>query len=71
MTTPRKDARWTNERCEQLTAMWDLWRIARSLNHSTDIVGNSKKLEELSYKIECDGFLHFLNEEAIADRFPK
>lgn len=71
MTTHRKDARWTNERCEQLTAMWDLWRIARSLNHSTDIVGNIKKMEELAGKIGGDGFLQFLNDEAIADRFPK
>ena len=71
MTEFRKDARWTSERCGQLTAMWDLWRTARSLNHSTDVVNNIRKLEELAGKIEGDGFLQFLNEEAIADRFPK
>lgn len=69
MTTPRKDARWTNERCEQLTAMWDLWRMARSLNHSTNVIGNIQQLEELALKIRDAGFMHFLNDEAVRDRF--
>ena len=67
MSTPQ----WTNERCEQLTAMWDLWRTARRLNHSTDVVNNIRKLEELADQIDKAGFLQFLNDEAIADRFPK
>lgn len=61
---------WTIERCGQLSKLGELVTTARMLNHSTNIVGNIERCEELATELSrFDGsFMRFLNDVAIEDR---
>jgi hypothetical protein len=75
--TPREGCDWTGERCEQLVTLIRLLNSVSLLNHSTNFIGNVQRCIELadelrSWKMDAPsaGFLDFLRDQAIKDRFP-
>ena len=75
---PREGCAWTDERCEQFKKLDRLLSAVSMLNHSTNFIGHVQECIDLADELrrwDLDGllvgFVDFLRDQIIEDRFPK
>lgn len=76
--TPREGAAWNDERCSELELLQRLVREVSTINNSNrcleriaDCIDMAEKLNATDYDTCRPGFVRWLHELAIADRFSK
>ena len=75
---PREGCAWTGERCAQFEKLERLLNSVSLLNHGSNFLGHVAECIELADELRrwdmetlSPSFVHFLHDQAIADRFPE